>query len=126
MTEDSSSSAVNFADTPLTKLAKFVGIELKYVNAARKAVPIAPEVVRAVLAAMNPQVLNDIDALTELSQWLVTRRRLPPLTRGRRVDLSGIGLWAGYASRRSFAIGDRQHPQRLGPHSHYGPSAPPK
>src|SRR3974390_687398 len=26
---------------------------------------------------------------------------------------------------QSFAIGDRQHPQRLGPHAHYGPPAPP-
>jgi hypothetical protein len=66
MTEDSSSLAVNFADTPLAKLAKFVGIELKYVNAAGKAVSIALEVVRAVLAAMNLQVLNNTAGLTEL------------------------------------------------------------
>jgi hypothetical protein len=36
------------------------------------------------------------------------------------------GFWAERASRGSFAIDDRQHPQRVGPHAHYGPSAPPK
>jgi hypothetical protein len=41
-------------------------------------------------------------------------------------DLSGKGFWAECAGRGSFAIGDRQHPQHLGPHAHSGPSAPSK
>jgi hypothetical protein len=45
--------------------------------------------------------------------------------------LPGVGyLWllvaAQCAGRGSIAIGDRQHPQRLGPTAHDGPSAPPK
>ena len=35
------------------------------------------------------------------------------------------GLWADCASRGSLAPGDRQHPQRLGSHPHYGPPASP-
>ena len=36
--------------------------------------------------------------------------RLPRAARGRRVDLSRKGLWAGCASRGSFVISDRQYP----------------
>jgi hypothetical protein len=61
-----------------------------------------------------------------LSLRLVARPRLPRAACGRRVDLSRKGLRAECASRRSFAVGDRQHPQRLGPHAHYGPPAPPR
>src|SRR5215469_4170317 len=56
----------------------------------------------------------------------LARPRLPHAARGRRVDLSRKGLWAGRTSRRSFAIGDHQYPQRLGPHAHHGPPAPPR
>ena len=50
---------------------------------------------------------------------------LPRAARGRGVDLSRKGLWAGYPSRGSLVTSDRQHPQRLGPLAHYGPPAPP-
>jgi hypothetical protein len=71
MIRDSPLSAVNFAHTPLAELAKFIGIELEYVNAARKRVAIAPEVVRAALAAMNLQVGSDTDAQAQFAVALV-------------------------------------------------------
>src|ERR1700689_2474881 len=81
MINDSPPSAVNFGDTSLGKLAKFAGIELEYVNAAGESVAIAPEVVRAVLAAMNLDVRSDTNALAELEvfEQKEQERRLPPV-----------------------------------------------
>src|SRR4029077_10480068 len=38
----------------------------------------------------------------------------------------GLLLRADGATMRFFPVGDRQHPQRLGPHAHYAPPAPPR
>src|SRR5690349_17600313 len=63
-----------FATSPTASLARRLGIELDYINAAHNRVDIAPEVIRAVVAAMGYPVQNDTEADSVLRQLDATER----------------------------------------------------
>ena len=70
-----------FRNSATAELARRLDVELEYINAAGARVVIAPEIIRAVLAAMGYPVKNDGEAeaflgsLTEIER----SRRLPPV-----------------------------------------------
>jgi 4-alpha-glucanotransferase len=74
-------SKPGFATSGTASLARRLGIELDYLNAARRRVDIAPEVIRAVLAAMGYPVRDDTEGDTVLGQLDATEHshKLPPV-----------------------------------------------
>lgn len=81
MSDSPPSRHADFLNSPLAKLASRVGIELEYVNAAKQTIAIAPEVVRAILAAMNLPAESDEEAGNRLNELDAedASRRLPPV-----------------------------------------------
>ncbi len=74
-------SRTDFENSPLAELARRVGIELEYLNAAGESVAIDPGVVRAILAAMNLSLTKDMDAQDQLAALEAKEegRSLPPV-----------------------------------------------
>lgn len=71
----------DFAISAIASLARRLGIELDYINAAHNRIKIAPEVIRAVLAAMGYPVQDDAEADKMLRQLDEAEHshKLPPV-----------------------------------------------